>query len=143
MPIRLCSKLSFSSVAHVELINRKWVDGVTVRTLQLAKWVGDFVHESVQVHGRLGHLESNLLHFTCDSLSEHLRTMDRYTTLAAEQLVDQKTRVGWTQLALDPPWTFFKTYVVRRGFLDGDARLQPQTWWPISAEVFRLPGYQA
>ena len=45
--------------------------------------------------------------------------MDRYTTLAAEQLVDQKTHVGWTQLALEPPWTFFKTYVLQRGFLDG------------------------
>jgi hypothetical protein len=22
-------------------------------------------------------------------------------------------------LAIDPPWTFFKTYVLRRGFLDG------------------------
>jgi hypothetical protein len=31
------------------------------------------------VEGSIGHLESNLLHFTCDSLSEHLRTMDRYT----------------------------------------------------------------
>src|SRR3954464_3128885 len=41
-----------------------------------ARWVGSFVHESVQVNGRLGHLDANLLHFTCDSLSEHLKTMD-------------------------------------------------------------------
>jgi hypothetical protein len=27
--------------------------------------------------------------------------------------------VGWTQLAVNPAWTFFKTYVLRRGFLDG------------------------
>ena len=84
-----------------------------------ARWAGDFVHESVQVDGRVGHLRSNLLHFTCDSLSEHLRTMDRYTTLAAEQLVSQGRKIGWSKLLLDPPWTFFKTYVVDRGFLDG------------------------
>jgi hypothetical protein len=84
-----------------------------------AKWVGNYVHESVMVEGSVGHLKSNILHFTCSSLSEHLKTMDRYTTLAAEQLVDQKTAVGWTQLALDPAWTFFKSYVLRRGFLDG------------------------
>jgi glycosyltransferase involved in cell wall biosynthesis len=84
-----------------------------------AKWVGDFVHESVQVRGRIGHLESNLLHFTCDSLSEHLKTMDRYTTLAAEELVFRKTRIHLSQLILDPAWTFLKTYFVRRGFLDG------------------------
>jgi glycosyltransferase involved in cell wall biosynthesis len=84
-----------------------------------AKWVGDYVHESVSVEGTIGHLKSNILHFTCSSLSEHLKTMDRYTTLAAEQLVEQKKEIGWTQLALDPAWTFFKTYVLQRGFLDG------------------------
>src|SRR5260370_34106420 len=45
--------------------------------------------------------------------------MDRYTTLAAEQLVDQKKHIGWKQLALEPPWTFFQTYELKRGFLDG------------------------
>jgi glycosyltransferase involved in cell wall biosynthesis len=84
-----------------------------------ARWVGEYVHESVMVDGRVGHLKSNILHFTCDSLSEHLKTLDRYTTLAAEQLIDQKTKIGWTQLVLNPPWTFFKTYVLQRGFLDG------------------------
>ena len=56
-------------------------------TARKARWVGDYVHESVTVSGTLGHLDSNLLHFTCESLSEHLKTMDRYTTLAAEQLL--------------------------------------------------------
>ena len=71
------------------------------------------------MEGTVGHLKSNILHFTCELLSEHLKTMDRYTTLAAEQLVEQKKEIGWTQLALDPPWTFFKTYFLHRGFLDG------------------------
>jgi glycosyltransferase involved in cell wall biosynthesis len=84
-----------------------------------AKWVGDFVHESVKVDGRVGHLESNLLHFTCDSLSEHLRTLDHYTTLAAEELVFQKTKVGLSRLILDPAWTFVRSYFLQRGFLDG------------------------
>ena len=51
-----------------------------------ATWVGDYVHESLHVTGSLGHLEGQILHYTCDSLSEHLKTMDRYTTLAAEQI---------------------------------------------------------
>lgn len=84
-----------------------------------AKWVGHFVHESVQVRGRVGHLESNLLHFTCDSLSEHLKSMDRYTTLAAEELVSRKAHLGWSHLIFDPAWTFVRTYVLHYGFLDG------------------------
>jgi glycosyltransferase involved in cell wall biosynthesis len=84
-----------------------------------AKWVGDFVHESVKVQGSIGHLESNLLHFTCDSLSEHLRTLDRYTTLAAEELVSRKTKIGLSRLIFDPAWTFARSYFFQRGFLDG------------------------
>jgi len=84
-----------------------------------ARWEGKYVHESVVVNGSIGHLDSNILHFTCSSLSEHLKTMDRYTTLAAEQIVDEKRQAGLAQLLLDPPWTFFQSYVLKRGFLDG------------------------
>lgn len=84
-----------------------------------ARWEGDYVHESVRVNGVVGHLESNLLHFTCNSLAEHLRTMDRYTTLAAEQLVDQKVDIHWRRIVFDPLWTFFRTYFLKQGFRDG------------------------
>ncbi len=84
-----------------------------------ATWEGAFVHESVKVSGRLGHLESNLLHFTCSSLSEHLRSMDRYTTLAAEQLLATGEKPTWSRIILVPPWTFFQTYFLKLGFLDG------------------------
>ncbi len=103
------------------ILHSGWYPGRKVRLFdrRKARWVGDYVHESVAVDGRVGHLRENLLHFTCDSLSEHLRTMDRYTTLAAEQIVDQKRKVGWAQLVLDPLWTFFNTFFFHRGFLDG------------------------
>ena len=76
-----------------------------------ARWVGEFVHESVTVNGRVGHLKSNLLHFTCSSLSEHLRSIDKYTTLAAQEIVARGVDVGYRLLLLNPPWTFFRTYV--------------------------------
>jgi hypothetical protein len=84
-----------------------------------AKWVGEFVHESVKVDGRVGHLKSNLLHFTCDSLSEHVRSMDGYTTLAAQEMVSRGEIATLGRLLLDPPWTFLRTYFVKLGFLDG------------------------
>jgi glycosyltransferase involved in cell wall biosynthesis len=84
-----------------------------------AKWIGEFVHESVIVTGRVGHLQSNLLHFTCDSLSEHLRSMDSYTTLAAQEIVARGTTISLSLLLFDPMWTFFRTYVLNGGFLDG------------------------
>ncbi len=84
-----------------------------------ARWIGEFVHERVETTGRVGHLRSNLLHFTCDSLSEHLKRLDRYTTLAAQELVARGEKIGWSRLLLAPWWTFWRTYVFQLGFLDG------------------------
>ena len=84
-----------------------------------AQWKGDYVHESVEVTGSLGHLEGRILHYTCDSLSEHLRTLDRYTTLAAEQIVAQKRPVPYWKLVVEPIWTFLNTFVFKLGFMDG------------------------
>ncbi len=103
------------------ILHSGWYPDRKVRLFDRSKaeWVGEFVHESVHVDGRVGDLETNLLHYTCSSLSEHLKTMDRYTTLAAEQIVSQKQPVRWRSMAIDPAWTFFKSYIVQRGFLDG------------------------
>jgi len=84
-----------------------------------ASWVGDFVHESVKFEGRVGHLEANILHFTCESLAEHVKTMDRYTTLAAQELAAQRVKVPLWRVMSAPAWPFLKTYFVERGFLDG------------------------
>jgi glycosyltransferase involved in cell wall biosynthesis len=84
-----------------------------------AQWVGQFVHERVQVAGRIGHLKANILHFTCDSLSEHVKSLERYTTLAAQELASRKAPIGWFQMIFEPPWTFIRSYFLQLGFLDG------------------------
>jgi glycosyltransferase involved in cell wall biosynthesis len=83
------------------------------------RWVGDYVHESVRTDGEAGKLNGKLLHFTCASLSEHVRTLDKYTTLAAAELRARNLPVPLRRLLIDPAWTVFRTYVIRLGFLDG------------------------
>jgi glycosyltransferase involved in cell wall biosynthesis len=84
-----------------------------------ASFAGSLVHESVEVRGRVGRLENNILHFTCESLSEHVKTMDRYTTLAAQELAARQIKIPISKLIADPAWAFVKAYCVQRGFLDG------------------------
>lgn len=87
------------------------------------RWVGDYVHERVEVDGPVRDLPGDLLHFTCDSLAEHVRTTDRYTTLAAQEAYDRGYR--WVlprvlaMLLFGPAWKFFETYFFRQGFRDG------------------------
>jgi glycosyltransferase involved in cell wall biosynthesis len=84
-----------------------------------AAWVGEYVHESVRVNGAQGELRGDLLHYTCSSIAEHLRTMDRYTSLAAQELLANGRVATTSKLFIDPAWTFVRSYVIQRGFLDG------------------------
>ena len=87
------------------------------------RWVGKYVHESVQVDGHVGHLDGDLLHYTCDSIEAHQANLDRYTDLAAHELLDSGKRVGPWRPLLTPLHSFVKAYVLKLGFLDGRAGL--------------------
>lgn len=83
-----------------------------------ARFAG-IVHESVNVHGTVGLLSGDLLHYPADTLGENALKLDVYTTLAAKQLY-QANRRSWRMAALfAPPWTFFQRFVLCAGFLDG------------------------
>jgi glycosyltransferase involved in cell wall biosynthesis len=84
-----------------------------------ATWQGSFVHESLRVNGAVSLLKGHLLHYTCNSLSEHLTRLDRYTTLAAKDLHSRGKSGGTIQLLFSPVLTFVKTYFLNSGFRDG------------------------
>jgi glycosyltransferase involved in cell wall biosynthesis len=84
-----------------------------------ARWQGDYVHESVQVEGRVGTLTGDLWHLTRRSLAEHHEVLGRYTTLAAEGDLAQGKTVGFLDLLLKPPLTFLRSYLLKQGFRDG------------------------
>lgn len=82
-------------------------------------WQGDFVHESVKITSPMGYLKSELEHYSYRDLSDQLDRIHHYTTLAARKLHAQGRRSGFVQLVLQPPAAFLRSYVLRRGFLDG------------------------
>jgi hypothetical protein len=45
--------------------------------------------------------------------------MENYTTLAAQEIAARGLPITYTHLLLNPSWTFFRTYVLKLGFLDG------------------------
>jgi glycosyltransferase involved in cell wall biosynthesis len=84
-----------------------------------ARWEGRFVHESLRIDGPVVRLPGDLLHYSCESISEHLGTLDRYTTLAAEDLWHRQKRSGWIHLMSSAFAAFMKTYWLKQGFRDG------------------------
>lgn len=77
------------------------------------------VHEAVSVNGPTGRLKSPMVHRTYKDVSDYLLRMQRYSTLAALEMVKEGRSAGILDLALRPPFTFFKMYVLKGGFLDG------------------------
>jgi (heptosyl)LPS beta-1,4-glucosyltransferase len=86
-------------------------------------WGGIAPHETARVGNNVETLSGELLHFTKDSLSQYLRVMDSYSSLAAEHHVRRGTRVGGLRLFLHPAIAFFRTYFLKQGFRDGVAGL--------------------
>lgn len=77
------------------------------------------VHESVRVEGRVGRLQSALLHRSYRDIAEFLDRANRYSSLAADEWVRAGRRISLAGLVLRPAGRFFSMYVVHGGFLDG------------------------
>ena len=84
-----------------------------------AKWTGQYVHEAVTVDGSIGRLNGEIEHFAYRDISEHLETIDRYTTYAAKQMKESGRRAGLLQIAGHPPLAFLRNYIARGGIRDG------------------------
>jgi len=87
------------------------------------QWNGRRVHESIALDGEPGRLRHELQHFAYRDISDHLSTIDRYTTLAAQQAVEEGRRVSLASIVFHPPLAFLRNYVLRRGFTQGAAGL--------------------
>jgi glycosyltransferase involved in cell wall biosynthesis len=86
------------------------------------------VHETMQMTGQadgpVGLLKGHLIHHCYPTLSDYIEHMNRYSTIAAQALVDSgRAGRSWPWLVwnahLNPAATFLYNYVFRLGFLDG------------------------
>jgi (heptosyl)LPS beta-1,4-glucosyltransferase len=98
-----------------------WYPDYKIRLYNRTKgrWQGDYVHESVKVDGAVERLNGDILHYTVRNASEHHLRLDRYTTLAAQEAFEKGKRPSFVAMAFAPFATFIKSYLFKRGFLDG------------------------
>jgi glycosyltransferase involved in cell wall biosynthesis len=114
-----------------EMARRTWYLGAWIRH---SGWYPDFqrrlyrrdaaefsgiIHESLRFEGKPGRLSGDLLHYTVRSFDEHVAKVERYTTLAAQQMFGQGKREWRGALWLATPWSWFQNFILRGGFLDG------------------------
>lgn len=96
-------------------------------------WQGGRVHESFRTQGSVGRFSAPLLHHTYSDLSEYLRQLDSFSSLAARELHARGERPGPLKVLASPPAAFFKNYLLKRGFLDGMPGLAVSAMAAVSA----------
>ena len=86
-----------------------------------ARWKPLQVHESVSADGPVGTLRNDLLHEGDDTIDARKEKLRHYAELSAREMHAKGRRGGAMSLLLHPPAAFLRSYVLRRGFLDGAA----------------------
>lgn len=88
-----------------------------------ARFSDDLVHEAVRTQGPVGHLAGDLLHESIDDFEGVLDKVNRYSTASAQALAARGVRGSVGKAVRHGIWAFVRTYVLRRGFLDGQMGL--------------------
>ena len=78
------------------------------------------VHDSVIVHdGEIGHLKGMLIHRSFRSLTHHVEKANEVSLVRARDLVRRGRDPSALSLLLVPLFSFFKSYILRREFVNG------------------------
>jgi len=81
--------------------------------------IGPNPHLKMRVNGSVKKLQGNLLHYTGQDMSWFLNKMDNYTESIARVKHEQGKSWHLWDLIVRPPVRFFKSYILKAGFLDG------------------------
>ena len=80
---------------------------------------GATVHERIVLDGEAGHLKGELFHYSYPTLESYFEKFNRYTTLGAQQALEQGKSANWLDIVIRPPVSFVKHYISKQGFRDG------------------------
>ncbi len=77
------------------------------------------VHEDIMTEGfKIELLEGNVEHYSYHTISQFVQKADYYSTLFAKNNVGKKSSSP-TKAFFNGMYSFFRTYILKRGFLDG------------------------
>lgn len=97
-----------------------WPDHV-IRLIRrdAARFSDDRAHERLLVKGVTRKLKQPLMHEAISTMDQMLGKMNLYSTASARMLHERGRKASLATAILHGSWAFFRTYVLRLGFLDG------------------------
>ena len=107
-------------------LNHCWYPDVKTRLFNKHSscWGGTNPHDHVITRGNnIVRLEGDIHHYSFDSISDHLQTIDKFTEIGANELIRKNKSFNILSPLTHASWVFIKLYILKRGFLDGFAGL--------------------
>lgn len=105
-------------------LNHCWYPDYKVRLFnrKSAKWGGTNPHDRIKVDGNnIVTLKGDMEHYSFNSISEHIQTLDYFTEIGAQEILKKNKSVSIISPFTHGIWTFIKLYFLKKGFLDGFA----------------------
>lgn len=86
-----------------------------------AQWGGVNPHDKIIMApgSSTHHIAGDLLHYSYNSVSDHIIQTNKFTTIAAKAMYDTGINSHFTKIYLRPFFNFFKDYFLKKGFLLG------------------------
>jgi len=107
-------------------LNHCWYPDLKIRLFNrnTAHWGGTNPHDHIVTAGsNIKRLNGDIYHYSFDSISEHLKTIDKFTEIGADELIRKNKSFNIFSPLTHASWTFIKLYFIKLGFLDGFAGL--------------------
>jgi glycosyltransferase involved in cell wall biosynthesis len=88
---------------------------------RLAKWFGEGLHERLETAEGVSvcHLKGDLLHYSFDSIEDHLLQINHFTNINSRHLFENGKKVGLCKVVYSLPVRFIRDYFLKLGILDG------------------------
>ncbi|GAB3199011.1 glycosyltransferase involved in cell wall biosynthesis [Pontibacter aydingkolensis] len=86
-----------------------------------AHWGGQNPHDKVipEPDAKIENLKGDMLHYYSYNVKQHLDQINRYTDISMQEMWLRGKRTSVLAILVKPPFRFFRTYFLQRGFLDG------------------------
>jgi len=107
-----CGRFMYHSGWYPDLLLRLFKRGK-------AHFTDDLVHERLVVEGSSDKLTSQLLHYAFDDIEEVLHKVNQYSTAGAAMMYKRGKKSSLIGAVVRGLWSFFRTYILRGGILDG------------------------
>ncbi|MCP4520092.1 MAG: glycosyltransferase family 2 protein [Cytophagales bacterium] len=104
-----------------------WYPDTKIRLFRkgVGQWTGQNPHDRYEIPSQNSciALKSDILHYTVADLQEHIKQINYFTEIAAQELYKKGKKSSILKILLSPIIKFIRDYFIKLGFLDGFAGL--------------------